>query len=139
MCFYEIAAGQLKQAHDYFTHCEDQLKEKFRYPKDSMKGPNEQTVAIKALMRLARAIIEFAKGHVKESLGFLKQIVQENPRCPSDIWFGIGLCYYRLGNLPKAKLSMDKTIELDPQNSMALTAIGIIEISSNVNDYQVRE
>ena len=115
------------------------MKEKFRYPKDSIKGPNEQTIAIKALMRLARAIIEFAKGHVKESLGFLKQIVQENPRCPSDIWFGIGLCYYRLGNLPKAKLSMDKTIELDPQNSMALTAIGIIEISSNVNDYQVRE
>ena len=34
---------------------------------------------------------------------------------------------------------MDKTIELDPQNSMALTAIGIIEIASNVNDYQVRE
>lgn len=34
---------------------------------------------------------------------------------------------------------MDKTIELDPRNSMALTAIGIIEIASNVNDYQVRE
>lgn len=66
-------------------------------------------------------------------------MVAENPRCPSDIWFGIGLCYYRLGNLPKAKLSMDKTIELDPQNSMALTALGIIEIASNVNDYEVRE
>lgn len=90
-------------------------------------------------MRLACAIIEFAKGHVKESLGFLKQMVLENPRCPSDIWFGIGLCYYRLGNLAKAKLSMDKTIELDPGNSMALTALGIIEISSNVNDFEMRE
>ena len=72
-------------------------------------------------------------------MSFLKQMVHENPRCPSDIWFGIGLCYYRLGNLPKAKLSMDKTIELDPNNSMALTATGIIEIASNVNDFEVRE
>ena len=83
--------------------------------------------------------MEFAKGHIKDSLSYLKQMVQDNPRCPSDIWFGIGLCYYRLGNLPKAKLSMDKTIELDPQNSMALTAVGIIEITSNVNDFEVRE
>ena len=81
-------------------------------------------------MKLARVIMEFAKGHIKDSLSYLKQMVQDNPRCPSDIWFGIGLCYYRLGNLPKAKLSMDKTIELDPQNSMALTAVGIIEIAS---------
>lgn len=49
------------------------------------------------------------------------------------------MCYYRLGNLPKAKLSMDKTVELDPTNSMALTAIGIIEIASNVNDFDVRD
>lgn len=66
-------------------------------------------------------------------------MIHENPRAPSDIWFGIGLCYYRLGNLAKAKLSMDKTIELDPNNSMALSALGIIEISSNVNDFEVRE
>jgi len=64
-------------------------------------------------LRLASTLIHFAKGNVKESLSELKQMVQENPRCPSDIWFGIGLCYFRLGNLPKAKLSMDKTIELD--------------------------
>lgn len=34
---------------------------------------------------------------------------------------------------------MDKTIELDSKNSMALTALGIIEIASNVNDFDVRE
>ena len=66
-------------------------------------------------------------------------MVNDNPRSPSDIWFGIGLCYYRLGNLPKAKLSMDKTLELDPQNSMALVSIGIIEIASNINDFDACE
>ena len=72
------------------------------------------SAAVNALLRLAKSIIEFLKGNIKESLAQLKQMVFDNPRCPSDIWFGIGLCYYRLGNLPKAKLSMDKTLELDP-------------------------
>lgn len=66
-------------------------------------------------------------------------MVRENPRSPSDIWFAIGLCYYRLGNLPKAKLSFDKTIEEDPNNSMALTALGVVEIAANVTDYESRE
>ena len=66
-------------------------------------------------------------------------MVNENPRSPSDIWFGIGLCYYRLGNLTKAKLSMDKTLELDPDNSMALVSMGIIEIASNINDFEACE
>ena len=37
-------------------------------------------------------------------------MVNENPRSPSDIWFGIGLCYYRLGNLTKAKLTLKQKI-----------------------------
>ena len=95
--------------------------------------------SIKALCLLAKAIIEFNKGNLKESLGNLKTMVKDNPRSPSDIWFAIGLCYYRLGNLPKAKLSMDKTIADDPENSMALTAMGIIEMASNINDSELRE
>jgi RNA polymerase-associated protein CTR9 len=91
------------------------------------------------LCSLARAIIEFNKGHVKESLVQLKTMVKENPRAPSDIWFAIGLCYFRLGNLPKAKLSMDRTIQDDPHNSMALTALGVIEIAANATDYESRE
>ena len=66
-------------------------------------------------------------------------MVDDNPRSPSDISFAIGLCYYRLGNLPKAKLSMDKTLELDPDNSMALVSMGIIEIASNINDFEAIE
>jgi hypothetical protein len=41
-------------------------------------------------------------------------MVSENPRSPPDIWFAIGLCYFRMNNFVKAKLSFDKTIELDP-------------------------
>ncbi len=50
---------------------------------------------------------------IKESLKALKEMVMENPRSPPDIWFAIGLCHFHLHNLQKAKLSFDKTIELD--------------------------
>lgn len=106
---------------------------------NSKPGLAQTNSAVKALCLLAKAIIEFNKGHVKESLAQLKTMIKDNPRSPSDIWFGIGLCYFRLGNLPKAKLSMDKTIADDPTNSMALTALGIIEISANFTDYESHE
>ena len=34
---------------------------------------------------------------------------------------------------------MDKTIQEDPNNSMALTALGIIEIAANITDYESSE
>ena len=34
---------------------------------------------------------------------------------------------------------MDKTLELDPDNSMALVSMGIIEIASNINDFEACE
>lgn len=95
--------------------------------------------SVMQLCLLARAIIQFNRGHISASLDYLKKMIRQNPRAPSDIWFAIGLCYYRLGNLPKAKLSIDKTISLDPQNSMALSALGVIELASNINDFEVRE
>ena len=137
--FYEIAKGQMQQALSFHKQCEEVIKNESKHFPYGGNQTLESLASVKALLRLAKAIIEFAKGHVREALGFLKQMVEENPRAPSDIWFGIGLCYYKLGNLPKAKLSMDKTIELDPENSMALTSLGIIEISSNINDFEVRQ
>jgi RNA polymerase-associated protein CTR9 len=86
-----------------------------------------------------RAIIDFNKGLVKESLKALKEMVNENPRSPPDIWFAIGLCYFRMNNLVKAKLSFDKTVELDPQNSMALVSLGVVQIKSNLNDVELRQ
>jgi RNA polymerase-associated protein CTR9 len=88
---------------------------------------------------LTKAIMEFNSNNIKESLNALKEMINENPRSPPDIWFAIGLCHFRLGNLQKAKFSFDKTVELDPENSMALISLGIIDIKSNINDYEVRD
>lgn len=57
----------------------------------------------------------------------LRQLINDNPHAPSDIWFALGLCYYRVGNIPKARLSFEKTLELEPENAMALVSLGIVE------------
>ena len=133
MCFYEVAAGQLKQALGYCETCEQQIKHMHS------RGGQKDTTGLQHLCLLARAIIDFNRGHTKESLAGLKTMIKENPRSPSDIWFAMGLCYYKLGNIPKAKISFDRTIELEPENSMALSALGVIEIATNLNNFENRE
>jgi len=33
-------------------------------------------------------------------------MVNENPRSPPDIWFAIGLCYFKMNNLVKVSKSV---------------------------------
>lgn len=55
------------------------------------------------------------------------------------MWFALGLCYFRVGNLPKARLSFEKTIELDSKNAMALTSLGIVELISSPSNLESRK
>ena len=50
-----------------------------------------------------------------------------NPRSPPSIWLGIGLCYYRLGNITKARIAFQRVLDFDPGNSLANNALIIIE------------
>ena len=69
----------------------------------------------------------------------VRNIILANPLAPSDMWFALGLCYYRTGNIPKAKLSFDKTLELDGENSMALASLGIIEMVMGQDSFDSRK
>jgi Tfp pilus assembly protein PilF len=66
-------------------------------------------------------------------------MILENPKVPSDIWYALGLCYQRCGNLPKAKLSFEKTLELDSQNAMAMTSLGVLEQALSPNNLESRK
>lgn len=117
--FYEIAKGQLNSA---LINCTD-------FENLNLKNSTDiEQQGLRALCSLAKAIIEFNKGNYKESLSLIRNMIKVNPYAPSDMWFALGLCYYRTGNIPKAKLSFDKTVELDQNNSMALASLGIIEM-----------
>jgi len=40
--------------------------------------------------------------------------------------------------LEKARFAFERVLELDPNNSMALVALSIVELSTNVNDFEMR-
>ena len=80
---------------------------------------------------LAFAIIEYNENKIEEALGRLKKIVYLNPYSPAEIWLAIGVCYSKLNNLPKAKFALEYALELQPNNSRALTSLGIVELQIN--------
>ncbi len=74
------------------------------------------------------SLIEFNKGNYLQCLDLLKQVLQENPLVNPQVRFGMGLCYFRLGNLEKARFAFERVVELDEENSMAYVALAIVEL-----------
>ena len=118
-CFAFFMQGQLKQAQSNLPVYTEQ---------------NEENV--EPLMHIANAIIQYNEGKIFNALNHLKKVVNINPNCPADIWLGIGILYFKLKNFIKAKFSLEHVIELEPNNSMALTALGITEIQLNPSNLE---
>lgn len=85
-------------------------------------------------MLLAWAIITYNEGNILAALQHLKKIVDLNPRSPPDVWLGIGICFFKLNNLAKAKFALEHVLQLDPKNAMAMTALGVTELQINFSD-----
>jgi RNA polymerase-associated protein CTR9 len=112
-CFAFLINGQIKQAAK--TLCDE--------------GTVSQ--ATEPLVLIAQAIIHFNEGKLPQALEYLQKVVQINPLCPGDIWLAIGICHFKLNNFIKAKFAFEYVLEKDPENSMALTSLGITEIRLN--------
>lgn len=87
---------------------------------------------------IAKAIIEFNEGHIQAALDSLKKVIDQNPYSPVDIWCAIGILYFKLNNLPKAKFALEHVLSVDKENSMALTALAITKIHVNPSDKATR-
>ena len=90
--------------------------------------PPEET---EPLILLALAIIDYNENKIEDALGRLKRIIHINPESPPEIWLAIGICYSKLSNLPKAKFALEHVLSVDPNNSMALTSLGVVELQIN--------
>ena len=84
-------------------------------------------------------MLDYNEGRISNALQNLKKIILLNPHSPLDIWLAIGVCYFKLKNLPKAKFALEHVLEHEPENSMALTALGITELQINCTDPVQRE
>jgi len=77
---------------------------------------------------VAKVIIDYNEGHLQGCLVGLRQILRANPNSPLDIWLALGIVYFKLNNLPKAKFAIEHVVEQDPKNAFAMTCLGIVTI-----------
>ena len=113
--YYMISEGNLTQAQHYLQN---------------LKSPDQKDQKNSILLTWLQALIDFGLGKYKESLKNLKKVFETQPRCPPSIRFAIGLCYYRLDNIVKARIAFEKVLELDPGHSMANAALAVIDLQS---------
>ena len=88
------------------------------------------------LILVLQSLVDFGKGNFQDCLKHLKQVINMNPRSPPSIWLGIGLCYYRLGNITKAMFTFQRVLDYEPGNVLANNAIVII---ANMGDNILRD
>jgi len=83
---------------------------------------------------LGKACISFNKKEYKQALQFYKKVLRVNPNCPADVRLGMGHCFYKLGNLEKARLAFARCLQLDRTNVGAIVGMAVLDINSNSVD-----
>jgi RNA polymerase-associated protein CTR9 len=79
---------------------------------------------------VGKACIAFNKKDYKNALNFYKKALRANPNAPASVRLGIGLCFFKMGKIPKAKMAFERALELDPMLVGALVGISLIEINN---------
>ncbi|KAL3311004.1 protein required for normal CLN1 and CLN2 G1 cyclin expression [Cichlidogyrus casuarinus] len=83
---------------------------------------------------LGKACIAFNKKEYRNALGFYRRALRLQPNCPANVRLGIGHCFFKLGNLTKARLAFLRTLELDPKCVGALIGLAILDLNEKTQE-----
>ena len=53
--------------------------------------------------------------------------IRMHPACPASVRVGLGMCLFKLGHIDIAKKSMQRALDLDPNNVDALASLAVLE------------
>jgi len=76
---------------------------------------------------LGRGAVEVENRDFEAALNTYQSVLQIHPRAPAEVRLGLGICYYHLGDVEKARLCFKRVLELDPESTKALIALSILE------------
>jgi len=65
-------------------------------------------------------------------------VIRVNPKVPLDLWLAVGICYYKLGNITKARFAIEHVVENEAQNAFAVTCLAVIEQQLNPSSEEQR-
>ncbi|CEF62160.1 RNA polymerase-associated protein Ctr9 homolog [Strongyloides ratti] len=77
------------------------------------------------------ACILYNKKEYFKSLKYFKKALKIYPKSPPYVRLGIGYCLLKLGYIEKAKVAFERVLELEKDNSYALTALAILDFANN--------
>ncbi|KAL3140102.1 hypothetical protein ABBQ38_004382 [Trebouxia sp. C0009 RCD-2024] len=81
--------------------------------------------------RLALANLLFVQGHHASALERYQEAVRLHPGCPAEVRLGLAACYFRLGQLERAKKAYDRVVQLNPTCAEALYGLAVLRFSSS--------
>ncbi|GAA52741.1 RNA polymerase-associated protein CTR9 homolog [Clonorchis sinensis] len=78
---------------------------------------------------LGKACIAFNKKEYRNALGFYRKALRLQPNCPASVRLGMGHCFFKLGNMEKARLAFQRALDLDPDCVGALVGLAILDLN----------
>ena len=85
-------------------------------------------ISVPALV--GKGSILFNKKDYKNSLNHFKRALKSNPGAPASVRLGMGLCFFKLNKLPKARMAFERALELDPRCVGSLIGLAILELNN---------
>jgi len=80
------------------------------------------------LAHFGKACVAYNAGNYSEALKIFQTIFKQDPNTALNVRQCIGLCFYKLNDLKKAKQAFLRCLQLDSQNDYCLTYLGIISL-----------
>ncbi|CAL8078737.1 unnamed protein product [Calicophoron daubneyi] len=83
---------------------------------------------------LGKACIAFNKKEYRNALGFYRKALRLQPNCPATVRLGMGHCFFKLGNVDKARLAFQRALDLDSECVGALVGLAILDLNEKTQD-----
>ncbi len=91
---------------------------------------------IKTRSREAAALV--SRGKLIEAVALYRWICEENPE-HRDAYYGLGFCYYKLGDLKRSRWMLEKAVELEHPTAVKLLSKVMQKLEEEKKNKQVEE
>lgn len=88
---------------------------------------NQSTDNIAA--QLGKANIAYNKQDYKGALAYFKKALRFNPNLPAEVRMGLAHCFLKLGNEEKARLAMERALQLNSKCVNALVGLAVMKLN----------
>lgn len=110
-------------------HTIEETTQKIRLPDEGLSPDNKSILSFSSDMkvRAREAANLVSRGKIIEAIALYRWLCEENPE-HRDAYYGLGFCYYKLGDLHRSKWMLEKAMELQHPTASKLHAKVLLKI-----------